>query len=88
MQRRQDLKYQKFRQGKDQEHKEERQTRAYIRPNQIVITDFSFCEAVFEKKKKRTPLFLLNKKQHKKPRQEDSIFTQSGIIATALTTMP
>lgn len=88
MHRRPDLKYQKYQQGKNQQPKEERQTRECIKPNQIIITDFSFCETVFQKKRKRTPLFLLNKRQHIKPKQHDSIFTQSGIIATAIATTP
>jgi hypothetical protein len=60
--------------------KEGLKKREVVRPNQIVITDFSFCEAIFEKKRKRCPLYLLNKKTNKKTIEQSNIFTKEGII--------
>lgn len=57
--------------------------RQTIRPNHIVITDFSFCEAAFEKKRKRCPLFMMNKSRSKRKINEGNVFTKQGIIASS-----
>ena len=51
-----------------------------IKPNQIVITDFTFGSNNFEKKKKRCPLWMLTKKMNKKQLEQGNVFTSQGII--------
>lgn len=62
--------------------------RELVRPNQITITDFSFCETIFQKKRKRYPLFMLNKRHPKPYKDPNNIFTKEGITIDNQTTSP
>lgn len=68
--------------------KESQQKRELVRPNQIILTDFSFCETIFEKKRKRYPLFLLNKRHQKKQTDQNNFLQKEEIIIDHHITQP
>jgi len=61
--------------------KEATPPRTPVPTNQIIITDFTFTEPAPQKKKKRCPLWMINKRYKNKNINEGNIFTSQGIVA-------
>lgn len=61
--------------------KETRPQRTLAPTNQIYITDFAFTEPSNNRKKKRCPLWLINKNYKNKNIRQGNIFTSQGIVA-------